>query len=135
MTRRDWMLTTAALSSAASTAAQPSSKNMVISSANGGPACARAMEMLKAGADTLDAVITGVNILEEDPEETSVGYGGLPNEEGVVQLDASVMHGPTRRAGSVASIRGVKTPSKVARLVMEQTDHIMLVGEGALKFP
>src|SRR5208282_5196720 len=134
MTRRDWILTTAALSSAASATAQSSPKNIVIASANGGPACARAMEMLKTGADTLDAVIAGVNILEEDPEETSVGYGGLPNEEGVVELDASVMHGPTRRAGSVASIRGVKAPSKIAKLVMEQTDHVMLVGGGAGKF-
>ena len=134
MTRRDWMLATAALSSAASAAAQPSPKNIVISSANGGPACARAMQMLQAGADTLDAVIAGVNIVEEDPEETSVGYGGLPNEEGIVELDASVMHGPSRRAGSVASIRGVKTPSKIARLVMEQSDHVMLVGEGAGRF-
>jgi N4-(beta-N-acetylglucosaminyl)-L-asparaginase len=134
MTRRDWMLTTAALSSAAQAGAQSSPKNIVVASSNGARACARAMEMLKAGADTLDAVIAGVNINEEDPEETSVGYGGLPNEEGVVELDASVMHGPTRRAGSVASIRNVKTPSKVAKLVMEQTDHVMLVGEGALRF-
>lgn len=132
MTRRDWMLATAALSSAA--VAQSSPKNIVISSANGERACARAMELLKTGADTLDAVIAGVSILEEDPEETSVGFGGLPNEEGVVELDASVMHGPSRRAGSVAAIRGVKTPSKIAKLVMEQTDHIMLVGEGAGKF-
>jgi len=108
--------------------------NIVISSANGLRACARAMEILKAGGDTLDAAVAGVNINEEDPEDTSVGYGGLPNEEGVVELDASVMHGPTRRAGSVASIRGIKTPSKIAKLVMEQTDHIMLVGAGATKF-
>ena len=71
---------------------------------------------------------------EEDPEDNSVGYGGLPNEDGVVELDACVMHGPSRRCGSVASIRGVKTPSKIARLVMENTDHIMLVGDGAGKF-
>jgi N4-(beta-N-acetylglucosaminyl)-L-asparaginase len=92
------------------------------------------MEILKSGGDTLDAVIAGVNINEEDPEDTSVGYGGLPNEDGVVELDASVMHGPTRRAGSVGAIRNIKTPSKVARMVMERTDHIMLVGEGALRF-
>src|SRR5205823_4543066 len=97
-------------------------------------ACARAMEVLKAGGDTLDAVIAGVNINELDPEDSSVGYGGLPNEEGVVELDASVMHGPTRRCGSVASIRNIKTPSKVAKMVMEQTNHIMLVGDGALRF-
>jgi N4-(beta-N-acetylglucosaminyl)-L-asparaginase len=134
VTRRDWIAGAAVLSSAVPAAAQPGPKNIVISSGNGGPACAKAMEMMKAGADTLDAVVAGVNINEEDPEDHSVGYGGLPNEEGVVELDASVMHGPSRRAGSVASIRGVKTPSKVAKLVMEQTDHIMLVGEGALKF-
>jgi N4-(beta-N-acetylglucosaminyl)-L-asparaginase len=92
------------------------------------------MEMLQTGKDTLDAVIAGVNINEEDPEDTSVGYGGLPNEEGVVELDACVMHGPSRRAGSVASIRGIKTPSKIARLVMTESDHIMLAGEGALRF-
>ncbi len=118
---------------AAGLAAQ-SRKEIVIASSNGLQACARAMELLKAGKDTLDAVIAGVNIVEEDPNDNSVGYGGLPNEEGVVELDASVMHGPTRRCGSVASIRGIKTPSKVARLVMEQTDHIMLAGEGALRF-
>jgi N4-(beta-N-acetylglucosaminyl)-L-asparaginase len=92
------------------------------------------MEILRQGGDTLDAVIAGVNIVEEDPEDNSVGYGGLPNEEGVVELDASVMHGPSRRAGSVAALRNIKTPSKVAKAVMEHTDHIMLVGEGALRF-
>jgi N4-(beta-N-acetylglucosaminyl)-L-asparaginase len=109
-------------------------RNIVISSDNGLRACAKAMEILKAGGDTLDAVVAGVAINEEDPEDDSVGYGGLPNEEGVVELDACVMHGPTRRAGSVASLRNIKTPSKVAKLVMEQTDHIMLAGEGALRF-
>ncbi len=129
------MLGTAALAGAAqSGSAQSGPKDIVISSANGTRACKKAMEVIKAGGDTLDAVIAGVNIVELDPEDTSVGYGGLPNEEGVVELDASVMHGPSRRAGSVASIRNVKTPSKVAKLVMEQTDHIMLVGEGAWRF-
>jgi N4-(beta-N-acetylglucosaminyl)-L-asparaginase len=134
MTRRDWMLTTGVLAAANGRGAGEGPRNIVIASGNGARACAKAMEMLKAGADTLDAVIAGVNINEEDPEETGVGYGGLPNEEGVVELDACVMHGPSRRAGSVASIRHVKTPSKVARLVMEQTDHIMLAGEGAWRF-
>ncbi len=106
----------------------------MISSGNGLRAVTKAMDMLKSGADTLDAVIAGVNILEEDPEVTTVGYGGLPNEDGVVQLDASVTHGPTRRCGAVAAIGDVKTPSKVAKLVMEQTDHVMLVGDGATQF-
>jgi N4-(beta-N-acetylglucosaminyl)-L-asparaginase len=109
-------------------------KNVVISSANGERACARAMEMLRSGADTLDAVVAGVNINEEDPNDSSVGYGGLPNEEGVVELDASLMHGPTRRAGSVAALQNIKYPSRVAKLVLEQTDHVMLAGEGALRF-
>lgn len=115
-------------------AMQSSARNIVISSDNGLEACRKAMEVLQAGGDTLDAVVAGVNIVELDPNDSSVGYGGLPNEDGVVELDACVMHGPTRRAGSVASIRGIKTPSKIAKLVMEQTDHIMLAGDGALKF-
>jgi N4-(beta-N-acetylglucosaminyl)-L-asparaginase len=92
------------------------------------------MELLEQGVDTLEAVVAGVNLVEEDPSDTSVGYGGLPNEEGVVELDSSVMHGPSRGAGSVAALQGIKTPSKVAKLVMERTDHVLLVGEGALKF-
>ncbi|MBI3654231.1 MAG: N(4)-(beta-N-acetylglucosaminyl)-L-asparaginase [Acidobacteria bacterium] len=110
------------------------SRPLVVSSANGLRATQQAMEMIRAGADTLDAVVAGVNIVEEDPKDMSVGYGGLPNEEGDVELDASVMHGPTKRAGAVASLRHIKTPSKVAKLVMERTDHLLLVGEGALRF-
>lgn len=106
----------------------------VIASANGLRATQKAMELIRQGADTLDAVVAGVNIIELDPEDQSVGYGGLPNEDGVVQLDSSVMHGPTRGAGAVAALEGIKTPSKVAKLVMERTDHCLLVGEGALKF-
>ena len=128
------MLRSAALGAAAQLNGQRAAKNIVISSDNGMRACAKAMVVLKAGGDTLDAVVSGVNIVEEDPEDNSVGYGGLPNEDGVVELDACVMHGPTRRCGSVASIRNIKTPSTVAKLVMEHTDHIMLVGDGALKF-
>ncbi|MGI8962848.1 MAG: N(4)-(beta-N-acetylglucosaminyl)-L-asparaginase [Bryobacteraceae bacterium] len=109
-------------------------KPIVVSSANGRAACAKAMEMLKSGADTLDAVIAGVNLVELDPNDSSVGYGGLPNEDGVIELDASVMHGPSRRCGAVAAIQGIKTPSKIAKLVMEHTSHVMLVGDGALKF-
>src|SRR5579884_484465 len=139
MNRRDWMMGTAGLTAAATTlgAKQSSSggkKPVSIASANGLAAVAKAVEMMRAGADTLDAVIAGVNIVELDPNDTSVGYGGLPNEDGVVELDSSVMHGPTRRAGSVAALQGIKTPSKIAKLVMEHTSHVMLVGEGALRF-
>ncbi|QXD17125.1 N(4)-(beta-N-acetylglucosaminyl)-L-asparaginase [Rhodocaloribacter litoris] len=105
-----------------------------MSSRNGMRAVARAMEVIQQGGDALDAVIAGVNLVEEDPDDMSVGYGGLPNEDGVVQLDASVMHGPTGRAGAVAALEGIKYPSKVARLVMERTDHVLLVGKGAQDF-
>jgi N4-(beta-N-acetylglucosaminyl)-L-asparaginase len=89
---------------------------------------------MKAGADPLDAAIEGVNIVEDDPEDMTVGYGGVPNEECVVQLDACVMHGPSARAGAVAALEGVKNPTKLARLVMESTDHVLLVGPGARRF-
>jgi N4-(beta-N-acetylglucosaminyl)-L-asparaginase len=105
-----------------------------VSSSNGLPAVTRAMELVLGGADTLDAAVEGVKIQELDPSDNSVGYGGLPNEEGVVQLDASCMHGPTRRAGAVAALEGIKTPSEVARLVLKYTDHILLVGAGAKRF-
>ncbi|MBI5281878.1 MAG: N(4)-(beta-N-acetylglucosaminyl)-L-asparaginase [Candidatus Solibacter usitatus] len=133
MRRRDWLLTTAAVPVAAQTG-QGQARNIVISSANGLKACARAMDVLKAGGDTLEAVVQGVTLVEDDPNDTSVGYGGLPNEEGIVELDASVMHGPTRRAGSVASVRNIKNVARLAKLVMEQTDHVMIAGEGATRF-
>ncbi len=123
-----------ALAAAGGQAVAQSSKAIVISSFNGLAACKKANERIRSGADTLDAVIAGVNIVELDPKDHSVGYGGLPNEEGVVELDASCMHGPTRMCGSVAAIRGIKTPSKIAKLVMTETDHTMIVGDGALKF-
>jgi len=109
-------------------------KPVVVSSANGLEATAKAMKMIQEGADALDAVIAGVNLVEDDPKDNSVGYGGLPNEEGVVELDSSVMHGPSGRGGAVASLCNIKNPSKVARLVMERTDHVLMVGEGALRF-
>jgi N4-(beta-N-acetylglucosaminyl)-L-asparaginase len=105
-----------------------------VSSSNGLPAVNRAMELMLRGTDTLDAAVEGVKIQELDPADNSVGYGGLPNENGVVQLDASCMHGPTRRAGAVAALEGIKTPSEVARMVLKYTDHILLVGEGAKRF-
>jgi len=107
---------------------------VVISSANGLAPVARAYELLTAGADPLDAVVEAVKIQELDPHDNSVGYGGLPNAAGVVQLDASCMHGPTRRAGAVAALESIKTPSEVAKLVLKYTDHILLVGEGAKRF-
>lgn len=117
-------------------------KPVVISSANGnrfkngGPVTgvAKAFSLMVAGTDVLDALIAGVNLVELDPEDTSVGYGGLPNADGIVQLDSSVMHGPKKRAGAVASIEGVRTPSLVAKAVMETTDHHLLVGPGAQTF-
>jgi N4-(beta-N-acetylglucosaminyl)-L-asparaginase len=108
---------------------------VVIASANGIRGVARAYDMItRQNADTLDAIIAGVNIEELDPEDQYVGLGGLPNEEGVVQLDASCMHGPTKRAGAVAALEDIATPSLVAKAVMDYTDHIMLVGAGAKKF-
>ncbi|MEZ4415906.1 MAG: N(4)-(beta-N-acetylglucosaminyl)-L-asparaginase [Gemmatimonadota bacterium] len=102
--------------------------------ATGRQAMVEAWGILGNGGSALDAVERGANVIEVDPEDTSVGYGGLPNENGVVQLDASIMDGKTYSAGSVASIENIKTPSSVARLVMERTDHVMLVGPGALAF-
>jgi len=93
-----------------------------------------AMDMMNAGGDPLDAAIAGVTIVELDPEDQSVGLGGLPNEEGVVQLDASCMHGPTRRAGSVACLEDIATAAQVAKAVMDHTDHVMLVGADAKRF-
>ncbi len=115
---------------------------VVISSANGNrfknggtKTCLEtAFEKMTRGDDVLDALIAGVNIVELDPDETSVGYGGLPNAEGIVQLDSCCMHGPKKRAGGVGALEGVRTPSLVAKAVMEQTDHHLIVGKGAQDF-
>ncbi len=93
-----------------------------------------AYDMIAKGSDCIDAIVAGVQIVELDPTDNSVGLGGLPNEEGVVQLDASCMHGPTKRAGSVAALEDIATPAAVAKTVMDRTDHIMLVGAGARQF-
>ena len=93
-----------------------------------------AWAILANGGSALDAVERGANLIELDPDDMSVGYGGLPNEHGVIQLDASIMDGATYNAGSVASIENIMHPSSVARLVMERTDHVMLVGPAALDF-
>jgi N4-(beta-N-acetylglucosaminyl)-L-asparaginase len=107
---------------------------VAISSRNGVRAVEKAIEMINSGADALDAVIGGVNLVEEDPNDRSVGYGGLPNEDGVVQLDSAVMHGPTCRAGAVGCLEGIMYPSRVAREVLQRTDHVLLVGKGAQDF-
>jgi len=158
LTRREFLVTGAVAGAAASAGlAGPSplfaegrapavhvraARPVVVASANGHQfrnggnetAVERAFRMITEGADVLDAVIAGVNIVELDPEDTSVGYGGLPNADGVVQLDASCMHGPRRRAGAVAALEGVRTPSLVAQKVLEVTDHHLLVGRDAQRF-
>src|ERR1035437_6846425 len=117
LSRRAVMLGVAALPLARKAAAQARPGSVVVSSANsfngGINCCAKAMELIKGGSDTLDAVIAGVNILELDPRETSVGYGGLPNEDGVVELDASCIHGPSRSGGAVGALRqGLRLPGR-----------------------
>ena len=158
LNRRDFVRTTTAAGVAAAAASQdlfaqtsagrgptmmtPGVKPLVISAANGNQfknggakTCVQtAYDMITGGSDVLDALIAGVNIVELDPEDDSVGYGGLPNAEGVVQLDSCCMHGPLKRAGGVAAIEGVRTPSKIAQLVMSTTDHHLLVGKGAQEF-
>src|SRR5437016_1604582 len=153
MKRRDFMIGSAAAGVVAAPAASSKGngptmlvpaavKPLVISSANGnifkngGPeTCVqKAFGLITAGTDVLDALVAGVNIVELDPLDDSVGYGGLPNADGVVQLDSCCMHGPRRRAGGVAAIEGVRTPSKVAQLVMDTTDHVLIVGKGAQDF-
>ncbi len=100
----------------------------------GQEAMRQAWEVLTSGGSPMDAVERGANVIEVDPEDSSVGYGGLPNADGVVQLDSSCMDGRTYNAGAVACLEGIKTPSSVARLVMERTDHVLMVGKGAQDF-
>jgi N4-(beta-N-acetylglucosaminyl)-L-asparaginase len=121
-------------SASAGRASSQGTRPLIISSANGVNALGRGMDILKKGGDTLDAVVAAVSVVEDDPNDDSVGYGGLPNEEGEVELDASCMHGPTHRAGSVASVRRIKNVARLAKTVMERTNHVMLVGDGARRF-
>jgi len=151
--RRDFIRTTAAagvtlaaakssISQFPAVIAQSGVKPIVIASGNGNvfknggdvTCVQKAFGMMTTGADVLDSVVAGVNIVELDPLDDSVGYGGLPNAEGVVQLDSSCMHGPKKRAGAVAAIEGVRTPSLVAKAVLETTDHHLIVGKGAQSF-
>ena len=157
ITRRDFVVTSTAGLAAAAAApafgepspgqaptvmAKKSVKPAVIASNNGNhyknggdvTAVQKAFSMMTSGTDVLESLIAGVNIVELDPLDTSVGYGGLPNAEGVVQLDSCCMHGPLKRAGGVAAIEGVRTPSLVAHKVMQETDHHLIVGKGAQEF-
>src|SRR5687768_11710152 len=117
-------------------------KPAVISSANGNvhknggtmTCVEKAFSMMTSGSDVLEALIAGVNIVELDPADDSVGYGGLPNAEGVVQLDSCCMHGPLKRAGGVACLEGIRTPAAVAKLILQTTDHHLLVGRDAQRF-
>ena len=145
-TRRQFLARSAALAAAAAAAplVEPGRSSgssssqgrppLAISSANGLASVELAVRRMEEGADPLDAVIEGVNLVEDDPDDLSVGYGGLPNEEGTVELDSCVMHGPTGRGGGVAAIQNIRNPSQVARLVAFRTDHVLLVGEGATRF-
>ena len=126
--------TTTAGALSARPAASSDFRPIIVSSANGFEHLDGGMAILKSGGDTLDAALAVVTKVEDDPNDDSVGYGGLPNEDGVVELDASVMHGPTRRAGAVASVQKIKNPSLVAKAVMEKTNHVFIVGSGALQF-
>ena len=107
---------------------------VMISSANGVQALQKGMDILKTSGDTLEAAVAAVTVVEDDPNDTSVGYGGLPNEQGVVELDACVMHGPTHRCGAVGAVQKIKNPARLARTVMERTNHTFIVGDGARRF-
>ncbi len=115
-------------------AANPGKRPIIVSANNGLKYLDDAFAFLKSGGDTLDAALRVVKGPEDDPHDDTVGLGGIPNEEGVVELDACCMHGPSRRAGSVGGVRNIKNVSLVAKAVMEHTAHVMLVGEGAERF-
>ena len=129
-----WMTSKAQNSPGPQANAADGRRPIIISASNGYPYLDDAYTFLAGGGDTLDAALKVVKGPEDDPNVTSVGLGGLPNEEGVVELDASCMHGPTRRAGAVGGVRNIKNVSLVAKAVMTDTGHVMLVGEGAERF-
>src|SRR5688572_9659551 len=106
----------------------------VIGSHNGLAAVRRAYELLQQGMRPVEACARGVTVVEDDPAETSVGYGGIPNEDGVVELDAGLMDGRTHRGAGVAALKNIRHPSLVALKLMEQTSRVLIVGEGALAF-
>src|SRR4051812_42553256 len=116
-----------------STSVQSRSKTVVVCKYTGIQTIDAAYDSLKRGGDTLDAAIMILKGQEDDPKDDSVGLGGLPNEDGEVELDASVMHGPTRRAGAVGAVRRIKNVSLLAKTVMEHTGHVLIVAEGANK--
>jgi N4-(beta-N-acetylglucosaminyl)-L-asparaginase len=142
ISRREFIGATAAMTVAPNVLIRQGVKPVVIASGNGHQfknggteTCVQlAFRKMTSGSDVLEALIEGVNIVELDPMDTSVGYGGLPNAHGVVQLDSCCMHGPRKWAGGVAALEGVRTPSKVAYLVASTTDHHLLVGKGAQDF-
>ncbi len=107
---------------------------VIISAPNGLKYLDEAYSLLAGGADTLDAALKVVQGPEDDPTDESVGLGGHPNEEGVVELDACCMHGPTRTGGAVGGVRNIKNASLLANAVRLHTGHVMLVGEGAERF-
>jgi len=124
----------AAQEKSAATTIAPSAKPVIVTRICGDNTIAEAYSMLVQGADTLEAALHVCQGREDDPKDTSVGLGGLPNEEGVVELDSCCMHGPTRQAGSVGGVRNIKNVCRVARKVMDRTSHVMLCGEGAERF-
>ena len=142
ITRRDLIATTAkaaavvAVTPALAKAGPPPApvRPVAVSSMNGHAAVKLAAERMAAGAEPVDAAVAGVGLVEADPDDVTVGYGGLPNEDGVVQLDAAVMDGTTMRAGAVAALERIVHPAQVALEVMRHTTRILLVGQGALKF-
>ena len=126
----------AALSSTASAPAQSAAGGPVFLSTWkwGLEANERAAQVFGGGGSLLDAVEKGINLVEDDPNVTTVGYGGFPNAQGEVELDAGIMNGTTHRAGSVCNLHKIKNPISVARLIMEKTRHTTMAGEGALQF-